>query len=217
MKHLWLNKKDNKNLILFFNGWAMNETAVNHLDCSNYDILMVSDYRKIDFSFCDFDFSKYEKKYLIAWSMGVYVSNLFKKELLGFDKKIAINGTNKIIDDDFGIPKKVYKVTVKYLNEESKDKFILNMFKGGLNKKRLNPNIKIDRPLEELKEELTEIQRVKINETLDFDKIIISKDDRIVPTKNQINFWQGLNKNYELINSTHCPFEIYSSWTDLIC
>lgn len=215
MKHLWLNKNNNKNLILFFNGWAMNETAVKHLDCSNYDILMVSDYRKIDFDFSNFDFSKYEKKYLIAWSMGVYVSNLYKKELLNFDKKIAINGTNKIIDDDFGIPKKVYKVTVKYLNEDSKDKFILNMFKGGAD--RLNPAIKINRPLEELKEELIEIQKIEIKETLDFDKIIISKDDRIVPTKNQINFYQSLNKNYEFIESTHCPFEIYSSWNDLIC
>ncbi|MBQ7287984.1 MAG: DUF452 family protein [Candidatus Gastranaerophilales bacterium] len=213
MQYFWLNKKDeNKKLILFFNGWAMNETPVQHLKNDDFDVLVLFDYRDVDFNLAQFNFSKYDEKYLVCWSMGVYVANLFKKDLFDFDKKIAINGTTSIIDDNFGIPEKIYKITVKLMNEDSCDKFIKNMFDNG----KLNPNITITRSLAELKEELISIQKIELKEELAFDKAIISELDRIVPTKNQLNFWQNKTK-IEKINSTHCPFEIYSKWTDLIC
>ena len=213
MQYFWINQKqENKKLILFFNGWAMNETPVEHLKTEDYDVLVLFDYRNVDFNLSQFDFSKYEKKYLICWSMGVFVSNLFKKELQGFNKKIAINGTTKIIDNDFGIPEKIYKITVKFLNEDSYDKFIKNMFDNG----KLNPNITISRSLEELKQELISIQKLELNEELNFDLAIISNNDRIVPTKNQINFWENKTKVMS-INSTHCPFEKYEKWSELLC
>ena len=213
MQYFWLNQKqENKKLILFFNGWAMNETPVKHLNCNDFDVLILYDYRNIEFNLAQFNFKKYEKKYLICWSMGVYVSNLFKKCLQDFDKKIAINGTTKIIDNNYGIPEKIYKVTVKLLNEDSCDKFIKNMFDNG----KLNPNIKITRNLEELKEELISIQKIKLNEELDFNCALISSDDRIIPTKNQINFWQN-KANFIQIDSTHCPFNKFEKWSDLLC
>lgn len=212
MQFKWLKKENNKKLIVFFNGWGMNETPVQHLNSEDFDILMLYDYRNVDFDLGQFDFDKYAEKYLICWSMGVYSANLFKDELKNFDKKIAINGTNKVIDDDFGIPKKIYKVTVKFLNADSLDKFIKNMFDGG----KLNPNITITRTLEELKDELISIQNIELNDELKFDKAIISSNDRIIPTKNQLNFWQN-KAEYKLINSTHCPFDTLNSWRDIIC
>ena len=38
MQYKWLNKKENKNLIVFFNGWGMSEKAVSHLDFDGYDV-----------------------------------------------------------------------------------------------------------------------------------------------------------------------------------
>ena len=70
MKSLWLNKKNNKNIIVFFNGWGMNETIVSHIDYNKNDVLMFCDYRNLDIE--TFDFSQYENKFLVAWSMGVY-------------------------------------------------------------------------------------------------------------------------------------------------
>ena len=134
MKSLWLNEKnENNKLILFMNGWAMNETAVSNLQFKDYDVLMVNDYSSIEPDFFsnllnDAALKKYSQKYLVCWSMGVYAANLYCDFLSEFDKKIAINGTTKIIDDEFGIPKRIYKVTVKFLNEDSCDKFIKNMF-----------------------------------------------------------------------------------------
>ncbi len=213
MQYFWLNQKEeNKKLILFFNGWAMNETPVKHLNTEGFDVLVLFDYRETEFNLSQFDFSKYDEKYLICWSMGVYVCNLFTDKLADFNKKIAMNGTTKIIDNEFGIPEKIYKVTVKFLNEDSCDKFIKNMFDNG----KLNPNITISRTLEELKEELISIQKLTLNEELKFDLAIISDNDRIVPTKNQINFWKDKTKIMS-ISSTHCPFEKFKKWSELLC
>jgi len=217
MKYVWLNKSDeNKNLIVFFNGWAMNETAVKHLNSDKFDILMLFDYRTIDFDFSDFNFEKYETKTLVAFSMGVFTANKFAQFLNNFNKKIAINGTGKIVDDNFGIPEKIYKITAKFLNEDSLDKFIKNMFKGDIENHLLNPEIKITRTAPELKEELYAIWKYDFDSEIKFDKAIISKNDRIIPYKNQVAFWQNRTE-IETIDSTHCPFGMYTSWQELIC
>ena len=213
MQYLWLNQNnENKKIIVFFNGWGMNETPVKHLKCDDFDILILFDYRNFEFNFSQFDFTKYNEKYLIGWSMGVYVSNLFKKEFNNFNKKIAINGTKKIIDDNFGIPKRIYQITVKLFNENSCEKFIKNMFSNEM----INPNIKITKTIEELKEELITIQNLELKEEIDFDLAIISNDDKIIPTKNQINFWANKTKIKEL-NASHYPFENYEKWSDILC
>lgn len=212
MQHFWLNKKENKKLIVFFNGWGMNETAVQHLNCDDFDVLMISDYRDLNFDFNQFNFSTYNEKYLICWSMGVYAASLFKQNFVDFNKKIAINGTTKMIDDKNGIPERIYEVTVRLLDDNSCEKFITNMFEGG----KLNQNVKITKTLPELKEELIAIQKIKLKEEMTFDCAIISKKDRVVPTKNLVHYWENRAPIKE-INSTHCPFEIYSNWSELLC
>ncbi len=212
MNYFWLNKNENKKLIVFFNGWAMNETPVKHLKTDGFDILVLYDYRNLDFDFSKFDFEKYTEKNLVCWSMGVYAVNKFKNIFENFNKKIAINGTTRLISNDFGIPEKIYKITMKFLNQENLDKFIKNMFDNG----KLNPNITITRNLSELKDELLAIQNIVLDDEITFTKAIVSNDDRIIPTKNQLNFWQS-KTTIEKINSTHCPFESFDSWNELLC
>lgn len=210
MRYFWLNKNNNK-LILFMNGWAMNESAVNHLDYKGFDILTVCDYREFDVEINKFDFSKYEKKYLVGWSMGVYVSNLFFNTLENFDKKIAISGTNKIIDDKFGIPQRIYDYTIKNFNSESKEKFLKNIF---LNEKK---EITINHTTEELQDELISIKNIKFENSIKYDKAIISKRDVVVPYKNQLNFWKKENTETVEIDAPHYVFNNFKSWQDIIC
>ena len=162
----WLNKKeDNKKLILFFNGWGMNETPVNHLESEDCDILILYDYSDLSFDFAEFDFSKYKEKNLIAWSMGVYVANLFKDVFKDFNKKVAINGTCKMIDNDYGIAKKIYDITIKLFGEKTCEKFIQNMFEDG----EIPAKVTITRTMENLKKELEIIKTISFQENLDFD------------------------------------------------
>ncbi len=211
MRYFWLNQKNNSKLILFMNGWAMDESAVNHLDYGDYDILTINDYREFNLNLAEFDFSKYEKKYLTGWSMGVYVSNLFYDILKDFDKKIAISGTNKIIDNNCGIPVKIYDYTIKYFNSESKEKFLKNIF---LNEKK---DVIINQTTKELQDELISIKNIKFDNSLKFDKAIVSKKDIIVPTKNQLNFWKNEKAEIIEIDAPHYVFNSFKSWQDIIC
>ena len=211
MESLWLNKKNNSKLIVIFNGWGMNETPFKHLLFDDFDVLILCDYRKLDFDFKAIKLEEYKEKYLLAWSMGVYVSGLFENVLNNFNKKIAINGTGLIVDDNFGIPVKIYNATTKFLSEESLEKFKLNMF----DKAKLNPEITITRDIKGLREELTAIKNLKINGTIKFDRAIISKSDRIIPPKNQLNYWKDKTEIVE-IKSTHCPFGEYQTFKEIL-
>ena len=207
MKYEWLNKNNNKNLIVIFLGWGAEPSSFK-LNANQYDIIMFYDYRT--FEPVDFDFSAYDKKYLIAWSMGVFVCNYYYETFKNFDKFIAVNGTQKPIDDNYGIPEKIYNLTVDNFNELSCKKFVGKM----------SPNLKADeyckRSIEELKTELISIRDLKTEKLLKFDKAIISTKDRIIPAKNQLNWWQSQNVPTEQIEAAHYIFDLYKNWGDLI-
>lgn len=207
MKFQWLIKNDNNNLIVFFNGWGMDEKVVSHLVSDNYDVLMLCDYRAFELE--KFDFSRYSKKVLIAWSMGVYVCNNYQ-EFKSFDKFIAINGTLKPIDDEFGISPMVYNLTVDNFNELSCSKFM----------KKITTNIDLkdycSRSIEELKNELVSIRDLKVENYFEFDKAIISSKDRIIPTKNQLNYWQNTNAEIIQVEGVHYIFDMYEKWDELV-
>jgi len=94
MKYKWLNKNDNnREVIIFFNGWGMDDCVIKHLDSENYNILMFYDYNDLVFDFKSFDFDLYAKRYLIAWSMGVMVATNFD---IKYDK-IILSSDDKII------------------------------------------------------------------------------------------------------------------------
>ena len=209
MHSQWLNKENNKKFILFFNGWGMDENAVKHLKNDDFDILMIYDYRNYDL--LKFDFSSYLEKYLVCWSMGVYVSNLFKDILDNFNKKIALSGTSKMIDNEFGIPQKIYDLTIRNFSDKSAELFIKNMFLDSRN------NIKISRTTQELKEELIAIKNLKIDNFINYDKAYISSFDKIVPTKNQMKYWEKTNAEIIQLKTPHYPFNNFSAWQEIIC
>jgi len=188
----------------------MDENCVSHLKCGEFDVFVIYDYRNIEFDFSEINFEKYNKKYFIAWSMGGYVANLFANILNDFDKKIAINSTNQIIHNNFGIPEKIYNVTIKLFCEESKNKFISNIFQN------IEKTFEIKRSISELKEELISIKNIKIENEINYDKVFISKKDIIVPTLNQLNFWENKTE-IAFLDAPHYPFYLFENWGDILC
>ncbi len=203
MKYKWLNYKNNKKLVIFFNGWGVDEGVVSHLHPRNFDILMFYDYNTLE---TDFDFSvleKYKQKYLIAWSMGVMIATLFD---INYTYKVAINGTLKPIDNEYGIPLRIYDLTLKNYNPRGAQKFLKSMF----NKNYKLPEIQ--REYENQKSELAALKEYTSNFDFKYDKVILSDDDKIIPTKNQSNYW-GIKPN---IRSGHSPFNLYHNWSEII-
>ena len=221
MKYKWLNKEGNNKLILFFNGWGMNENVVKHLDCEDYDILMFYDYNTLD---SDFDFNSlniYPEKNLIAWSMGVMVGGKYLDKLGLLKQTVAINGTLKPIDAEFGIHPKIYDLTIKGFDENGRDRFIKSMFDTQSPPAFQAPS-PLERDIENQHSELITLKEICKLATsltiplgegaLHYYKILISDNDKIIPTKSQVDFW-GIEPN---LKGGHCPFFQFETWSELL-
>ena len=204
MEYKWLNQKNNNKIIVFFNGWGMDETIVKHLNPENFDVLMFYNYNYLNSDFVFKSLDKYHERNLVAWSMGVMTATLFDIE---YRHKTAINGTLYPISDKFGIPDKIFNLTIKNFDDSSSQKFIKNMFNDNFQK-----NIYTKRSIPELKSELIELQKFKANPNFNYDRIIISDKDKIIPTKNQVRFW-NIEPN---LKSGHCPFLLFKNWSELL-
>ncbi len=207
MKYKWLNKDNNEKLIVFFNGWGMDENAVKHLDCEDYDVVIIYDYNDLELNL---DLSDYKEKHVIGWSMGVMIMCLGVNKYIikNSDSIIAIAGTPYPIDDNYGIPKKIYELTVKGFNSNSARRFIERMgaeFGKGLTQ----------RSFESQKKELVNLMNYKSEIIYNFTKVIIPENDLIIPTKNQKKYWNESNNIFTL-SSGHYPFLLYNKWSELV-
>ena len=203
MKYKWLNQKNNQKLIIFFNGWGMDECVIQHLEYDDCDVLMFYDYNSLE---TDFDFkgiNKYPTKYLVAWSMGVMTASFFNIE---YSTKTAINGTLKPINDEFGIPERIYNLTLKGFSPKGAERFIKSMYKE-------NCVLPVPhREFESQKSELEALTHYEVKSDFIYDRIILSSDDNIIPTKNQVAFW-NIEPNIE---SGHAPFNLFKKWSELL-
>jgi len=206
-------------LIIFFCGWGMDYTPFYGLESDEYDVLVFYHYTEIN---TDIELSEYFEKYkevnLMSWSMGVWYSsivmNKYKDE---FNHKIAINGTLKPIDDQYGINTKVYQATIDNFSKIGRAKFFKRMWNNTVIPERFI-SYKTVRELDEQKAELIFL-RDKINELPQpkniFKNVIIAENDLICPTKNQVNFWSEKN-NYKSIDSSHFIFYLWRKWEEVV-
>jgi biotin synthesis protein BioG len=212
MKTLWLKKQNNSELVLIFCGWGMDEKPIQHLKIGDFDVLLVYDYSDLNF---DEDISAYKKITLIAWSMGVLVASLVCANF-NIQKSIAINGTQKPIDAEFGINPKVYKLTLDNFSESVRDKFFENMFGSDDEYKQFSQPL---REVENQRQELDYLQDIALKNqsfNFEFDCAIISNRDNIFPSKNQQKFWQTKKVKVVELNSGHYPFFEFDSLEEII-
>ena len=118
---------------------------------------------------------------------------------------IAINGTLKPIDTEYGIHPRIYDLTVKGFDENGRDKFISSMFE----EKR---NINCSRDIKNQHSELIALKNYQADSNFKYNKILISDNDKIIPTKSQTKFW-GIEPN---LKGGHCPFFSFTKWSELL-
>ena len=215
MKVTTINKKGNKSLILFFNGWGMDERAISHIPSNDFDILMLNEYH--DFTFDSSFVITYENIYIIAWSLGVWVANNWLQTCGIKAQTIAINGTYRPIDNKCGIDPQTFQKTIDNWNETSRTKFQLRMFKER-NLFANNMNKLPIRTIGEQKQELAILQKNILDSNISdvkWDKVFVGSDDSIFTAENQTHFW---NQKAHIINKTmpHYPFLELSNWEKII-
>ncbi len=196
-------------LIVFFNGWGMDQSIHPKIDKKNeYELISLS----FPYTYLNINFSKYDHIYIIGWSFGVYYANIYleelQKEKLKNITSIAINGTPEIIGKN-GIRKNMMKYTYDNLNPDSLKKFYKNM---ELSEEIIN----ISRDFTEIKYELKYIlENYKVLKN-NFQKAIISQEDRIISPENQKKYFVENNVEIKEIVGGHNPFKHFKKFEEIL-
>ena len=206
-----LRENNSNDLVVFLTGWGCDDNQFKNFSSSK-NLLLCWDYCTLDF---EFDFSKYNKVSLLAYSAGVLVACLLKEKFPKFDKTIAVNGNPLMIDKKFGIDKKIIDLMLN-LNLDNCMDFISTYLvydKQELEKFLATPSY---RPFESSKQELLKLQgycNLKFT-PMDFDKIILSDNDKIFNLSTQQEYFKD---KYVLLKnaSHHTPFIRFSSTDEL--
>lgn len=210
MKQFHINN-NSEEIIIFLNGWGSDENPLKHLK-SNKDILILSDYSDIRL---DFDFSKYKKSYLIAYSAGVFMSAYLCDKLPQNAYKIAINGTQKFEDDRLGLTRDIlakFKELNLYNYIDFRRNFIVHDNKELV---RFNKN-QPKRTIESAQKELKALNKYYLQgaQEILFDKALISQDDRIINVEIQKSYWKS---NFKIIEeAAHFPFFKFETYEEII-
>ncbi len=218
MRIKWLLQNKSKHLLVFYAGWGMDSTPFRPIPSDSYDILICYDYSDKSAKPDIHTLSRgYEKSVLLCWSMGVVYGQLhFIDNQQFFEKSIALNGTLAPVDDQYGIPHDIYLGTLENMCDETLQRFYKRMCRPADILQEFLKN----KPQRSLVDQHNELQAIYDDRTVKdeknsiFSHIIISDRDRIVPTTNQLRYWQ--NSVITTIQGCHFPFYEYSSWDELI-
>ncbi len=218
MEVSWLHKGKNKKLIVFCNGWGMDGCPFVELASSDYDVCMFYDYRQIGGQLpIESDFWQYRQIHLISWSMGVWAGQkLFADKRHLLDRTIAVNGTLCPIDDNYGIPVQVYDATLARFSEATRLKFYQRMCREKSVIKRFLAR-QPERSVQDQAEELLTVKKMadcQESKRSIYREVLVSEQDFIVPTANQLNFWR--HGSVTRLKGYHFPFYLWRSWDQLL-
>ncbi len=219
---IWFGKEKPKKLIVFFAGWSFDYNSFRCIKSEDYDVLMIYDYNDLTVPQELKNLSGYSEKHLVAWSMGVYVAYKLKALFQEFDSRIAVNGTVTPIDDNYGIPDKIFGLTLKHARKGLEGKFYQNVFNNEDEYETFNI-MPIKRSIDNRVSELENLQRLIKNDkdtgyVKFYDWAAVGCNDKIIPPVNQV---ASHEKNgvpvYQILDVGHFPFFSYCvDWNDVL-
>ena len=214
MKHVFFeSNRNSKKLVIFFSGWGLEENIFKNIDNNGYNALCFYDYRELSIAHEALDIiNRYIEKYLISWSMGVMVSSLFGELLSDCSQKIAICGSQRAVDNDYGIPVNSYRLTVDNFSDKVMQRFIEKMDLPD----SISKELKFNQSLAEKLEELKSLGQMNISPPLTYDKVLIGRDDKIFPLKNLQTYWNVQGCSPTILSCGHYPFVKYNSWHHIL-
>ena len=204
MQCKFIDKNDNRRLIVIFAGWAMDSTPFEGLHRHGYDIMVVWDYR--DFILDWNCTAPYDEICIVAWSLGVYAAAAASAPIAArVTLRLAVNGTLAPVGALRGIPPAIFQGTLDGLDERNLVKFYRRVAGSREAYARFAAAMP-RRDISELKAELEEfLPRDFFAPVLDsrFDRAVISRDDAIFPASNQWRAWEDTPRI--LVDGAHLP------------
>ncbi|ATD66033.1 DUF452 family protein [Neisseria weixii] len=198
-------------LLVYFAGWGTPDSVAEAM-APAADVLLCSDYRD---TVLNFDFSRYRRIGVLAWSMGVWVA---ERAMQGVkvDWAAAVNGTGFPYDDQFGIPCAVFDQTLARFDERNRAKFEQRMCADAdslAHYRRLDGH----RSQQSLHDELSflhqAVQADHHTDLLIWHEAWIGARDRIIPAANQSAYWQSRCPVIEF-DGGHYPYTHWPRWNE---
>lgn len=211
---MWLHRHGGNTLIVFCNGWGMDDRPFRHLEADRCDVLMLWDYRRMtpvpDIAALA---GSYAEIYLVGWSMGVWAGQRMFSPVRGhFRAAIAVNGTLCPIHDHYGIPEATIAGTLHNFSEVSRGKLYQRMCRDRQGRLVFQDNLPA-RSLDDQKAELQALLRAcdcrPAAEGL-YSHVMVADKDAIMPAANQLRFWQAVEPR--IAHAGHFPFHLWPSW-----
>lgn len=196
MRADWLKRQGSDQLILFFAGWAVDTTAIRHLQGDD-DVLVLCDYR--DEALPDALLVPYRKISVVAYSMGVAVAGRHLPDLRPH-RAIAVCGSP---DPRNSIGPGIYDATIAQLGTDSLARFA----------RRAGAPVPQNPDIAALADELRGLGRRPAAQNPAFDRVIAATQDRIFPLAAMKAAWPGYR--IELCEGGHTPFAQWQTWQDL--
>ncbi len=218
MKSEWLHKGQGDTLIVFCNGWGMDSHPFSVVSAEKYDVLNLYDFRGYeDLTSVLQVMSRYNERILLSWSMGVWAGQLmFSTYTDLFSRRIAMNGTLCPIHDDLGIPRELFAGTMQTWSDISRSKFYYRV----CGNRQIHARFCDHQPQRSLADQQQELgYYLQAADCIQRDKsiyteVIISDNDRIVPTAHQLAFWG--EDNVTFIAGAHFLFYNWECWDDIL-
>lgn len=218
------HQTDHRTLLIFLAGWGTTPQVVHHYAIPDgWDYLTLHDYTDLlshcsEDTFAELSSHRYDRVYLVAWSMGVWaaevLSHLFPHPTIA----VAVAGTPIPMDDSYGIPEHIFRGTLEGLTDDNRARFDRRMCGG---KKLLSVYQSFAaRSTEDLREELLYVfdhSKATRDNAFTWTRAIIGEKDLIIPPANQVKYWTEHSTPIEILEGVgHYPFLEYQSWTDLL-
>ncbi len=216
MKSCWQHRANREKLLVFCNGWGMDERPFLPLASRDLDVLHCYDFRQIDIDAVLPEIGAYRERVLLSWSMGVWGGQqIFGESSEQFDRTIAVNGTLCPVDDRFGIPRNLFAGTLEGWSQITRQKFYRRLCGNGEIERRFlqhQPARSLADQRQELAYYLDAADCGKREQSI-YREVVVAEKDRIVPTANQLAFW---GERATMLADSHFPFYRWHCWDDLL-
>ena len=216
MKSAWLHRTGQPRVVVFFAGWAMDETPFLSLKSSELDVVVYYDYLSLDDVPFAAEIEAYSEMNLAAWSLGCAVANITAQERRWRPtQSLAINGTVIPEDDLDGIPGRWLTATSQGLTNGGWEKFIRRMCPDSESRAAFD-TARPHRNLRDAAEELETLRRLQTPLSCLFTTALVGEADRIIVPENQRRCWQRYGVPVRAIDAGHYPFHLWRSWEEVL-
>lgn len=219
MKTTFLHRHGSERLLIFFNGWGMDNALFQHWRAGDCDVLCAWDYRELTPLPV---VTGYREIRLVAWSLGVWAAAVTVMPSLR--RATAVNGTLQPIDEHNGIRAEVFQGTIdNWLDEQARERFRQRV--AGTVRSlptAAAPALSLFPPGRQPAEQRDELLALQTNITSRsvpaniYDCALIGGRDRIFSSAAQRRFWATTNTRItEWPTAPHYPFAAIQSWEEL--